>query len=56
MEKFPLYINGKISGISVPPFQKQLFVDVLQSKCSPVPFETITDIFVILFTLTRSST
>ena len=32
MEKFPLYLDGQnlISRISVPPFQKQSFLDVLQ--------------------------
>ena len=33
-------LSSRITGT---PFQKQPFVDVLQSKCSPVPIEIITE-------------
>ena len=42
-----------ISRISVPPFQKQPFVDVLQSKCFPVPFQVITEKTLPLFCLLK---
>ena len=35
----------------MPPFEKQPFVDVLQSKCSPVPFEIIIEKTYSLFCL-----
>ena len=35
-------IQNLISRISVPPFQKQQFVDVPQIKCSPAPFQDFT--------------
>ena len=44
-------IQDLISRISVPPFEKQQFVDVLQSKCSPVRFEIITEETLSLFYL-----
>ena len=40
-----------ISKILVPPFQKHLLVDVLQSKCYPVPFEIFTEKTFSLFCL-----
>ena len=36
-------LQNLISRISVPPSQKPPFVDALQSKCSSVPFEIITE-------------
>ena len=36
-------LQNLICRIFVPPFQKQPFEDVLQSKCFPVPFEVFTD-------------
>ena len=36
-------LQNFISRVSVPPFQKQPFVDVLQSKCYPVPFEVFSE-------------
>ena len=36
-------LQNLISRKSVPPFQKQLFIDVLQIRCSPVPFEVFTE-------------
>ena len=44
-------LQNLISTISVPPFEKQPFVDVLQSKCSPDPFEIITEKTFPLFCL-----
>ena len=35
-------LQNLISRIPVPPFQKQPFIDIFQSKCSPVPFEIFT--------------
>ena len=43
--------QNAISRISVPPFQKQPFVHVLQRKCSAVPFEIITEKTFSLFYL-----
>ena len=36
-------LQNLISRISVPPLSEALFVNVLQSKCSPVPFAIITE-------------
>ena len=44
-------IQNLISRISVLPFEKQPFVYVLQNKCSPVPFEIITEKAFSLFCL-----
>ena len=44
-------LQNLISRISMPPFEKQPLVDVLQSKCSPVPFEIITEKTFSLFCL-----
>ena len=44
-------LQNLISRISMLPFQKQPFVDVQQSKCSPVPFEIFTEKTFSLFCL-----
>ena len=44
-------LQNLICRIFVPPFQKQPFVDVLQSKCSPVPFEVFSEKNFSLFCL-----
>ena len=36
-------LKNLISRISVPPLSEALFVNALESKCSPVPFAIITE-------------